>query len=273
MTAGRSFDAAPIGQIAANLVGAKLDRKTRAYLGRGDSPRTGQPVWRNSYYVGQKERQIWHPINDGTPRGGKRWTRALLEAAKAFELRTRNERRETEPKARNGALGPVGLAVLEYLYKIVDYAKGTLEPAIRTIAEEIGHAYSAVHRALVRLRIAGFLDWMRRSEPIEDPEPGGPLIRQASNAYGLLVPEAMQPWLARLIGRGPTPACEEDRIRLRKQELEAMLVNMTASEYARDFVPRATLLGPTLRSLAAAIDRRDALLRESSRSDVTGGSF
>src|SRR5690606_25746147 len=132
-------------------------------------------------------------------------------------------------KARNGALGPVGLAVLEYLYKIVDYAKGTLEPAIRTIADEIGHAYSAVHNALVRLRSAGFLDWMRRSEPIEDPEPGGPLIRQASNAYGLLVPEAMQPWLARLIGRGPTPACEEDRIRLRKQELDAMLAGMTAS--------------------------------------------
>ena len=55
----RQFDAQPIGAIAAAVVGARLGRKTRARLGRGDSPRSGQPVWRNSYYAGQIRFSIW----------------------------------------------------------------------------------------------------------------------------------------------------------------------------------------------------------------------
>ena len=257
MTA-RTFDARPFGAIAAAVAGAQLDRQTRARLSRGDSPRSGQPIWRNSYYVGQIEDRIWKPINGGSVRGGKRWTMALLKAAKAFEQRTRAERREKEPGARNGALGPVGLAVLEYLYETVDYATGRLEPAIRTIADEIGHAYSAVHEALCRLRLFGFLQWMRRSKPIENPEPNGPQVEQASNAYALLVPEKMKGWLARLIGKGPAPSCEEDRQRSKRQEFEGMLAGLTASEYQAQPFNEGALFGPTLRSIAAALDAREA---------------
>lgn len=159
----RPFDAQPFGLIAAGLAKAALSRKTRARLERGDSPRSGEPVWRNSYTVGQIEDRIWKPINGGKLRAGKRWTGALLKAAKALELRTRAERRAKEPGARNGALGVVGIAVLEYLYDTVDYASGRLDPALRTIADATGHAYSAVHDALVRLRNHGFLTWARRS--------------------------------------------------------------------------------------------------------------
>lgn len=269
-----SFDARPFGAIAAQLAGAKLDRKTRARLGRGDSPRSGEPVWRNSYTVGQIEHRIWKPINGGSTRGGKRWTAALLKAAKSLELRTRAERRAKEPGARNGVLGEVGIAVLEYLYTTVDYASGTLEPAIRTIAEEIGRAYSAVHEALCRLRAHGFLHWIRRSQPIENPDPGGPQIAQASNAYALLVPAGMRAWLGRLIGNGPEPACEADRRRAQREEFDRMLAGLSAEQYAMDFVWTGDrLLGETLRNLAAAVDRREALDRESGSSNETGGSF
>lgn len=269
----KPFDAEAIGAIAARIAGADLNRKTRARLGRGDSPRSGEPVWRNSYYVGQIESRVWKPINGGSNRGGKRWTGALLKAARAFELRTRAERQEKEPGVRNGALGEVGLAVLGYLYDTVDYSTGRLEPAIRTIAEEIGRAYSAVHEALVRLRRHGFLHWMRRSEKIEDPEPGGPQVKQASNAYALLVPEGMKGWLARLIGRAPAPACEQDRRRRLQEEIEAMFAKMSASEYQAQAFNADALLGPTLRSIAAAVDARETLERESGRSDETGGSY
>ena len=244
-------------------------------LGRGDSVRSGQPVWRNSYTVGQIEDRLWSKISDGTTRSGRRWTASLLKAAKAYELRTRAEYREKEPGVRNGALGEVGLAVLEHLYERVDYLTGRLDPAIRTIADAIGRAYSAVHEALVRLRAHGFLHWMRRSEKIENPEPGGPQVKQASNAYALLVPEPAKPWLAWLMrknrDKGRVPECETDR---RKQEQDAfkrMVGGLSAVDHVRDFVHDA-LLGPTLTRLAALVDAREKHKGESGSTDETGGS-
>ena len=267
----RPFDASPFGAIAAALVGNTLDRKTRAMLDRGDSPRSGQPVWRNSYYVGQIEDKVWRPIVNGTVRTGKRWTGALMKAAKAYELRTRAERRELEPGARNGALGEVGLAVLEYLYSIVDYATGRLDPAVRTIAEAIGRAYSAVHPALTRLRDAGFLNWMRRSRKIENPVPGGQQVEQASNAYALLLPPAAKPWLRWLMDPKRQPACDEDRRKHDRKEFDRMVTGLSAAEYAKEFV-RDTLLGPALQKLGALLDARDLNKGESSSTDETGAS-
>lgn len=252
-----AFDAQPFGLIAAQVAGAQLSRRTRATLRRGDSPRSGEPVWRNSYYVGQIEDRVWKPINGGSLRAGKRWTAALLKAAKGFELRTRAERREVEPGARNGKLGEVGIAVLEYLYETVDFASGRLDPAIRTIADAIGRSYSAVHEALNRLRIAGFLNWIRRSQPVENPEPDGPQVEQATNAYGLLVPAPIQTWLRRLIGKAPVPACEEDRRRQERSAYEAMLASMTTAEAHEASWNGDRLLGETLKRLAAAIDARE----------------
>jgi len=251
-------DASPFGLLANRITGAALPRKTRVLLGRGDGRRSGEPVWRNSYTVGQIENRVWKPIAGGTARGGKRWTGALLKAAKALELQSRAKRRETEPGARNGKLGEVGIAVLEYLYETVDYASGRLEPALRTIAEAIGRSYSAVHEALCRLRAEGFLHWMRRSEPIEDPEPGGPQVRQASNAYGLCVPTGMERWLGRLLGKGPAPACEQDRRKAERAAFDAMLAGLTAAEAHEATWNGDRLLGETLARVAAAIDRREA---------------
>ena len=263
--------ARPIGALASAITGFHQDRQTRARLGRGDSPRSGQPVWRNSYYVGQIEDRIWKPINGGTRRGGKRWTAALLKAAKRFELKTRTQRRQVEPGARNGELGDVGIAVLEYLYATVDYATGRLEPAIRTIADATGYAYSAVHRALNRLRKHGFIQWMRRSEPVEDPEPGGPTVKQVSNAYALLCPKGMLGWLSRLLGKSPRPECDADRRRQERDEFEAMLTGLTAEQRLAATWGGDPLLGEILRKIAAGVDQREMQHRESSASDETGG--
>lgn len=60
-----SHNATPFGLAAARVAGIALDRKTRAALTRGDSPRSGEPVWRNSYTIGQIEDRVWRPIRDG----------------------------------------------------------------------------------------------------------------------------------------------------------------------------------------------------------------
>ncbi len=272
MNAVTSHEASPFGLLAARITGAQLGRRTRMLLERGDSPRSGERVWRNSYTEGTFEtRDCWKRINDGTPRGGKRWTSALLKAAKALEVRTRKERREQDPGSRNGALGEVGIEVLAWLYDTVDYQTGRLEPAIATIADAIGRAYSAVHEALVRLRREGFLHWVRRSRPIENPEPGGPQVEQVPNAYGLLVPEGMKDWLAALIGKPPVPECEQDRRKREHAAFESMLAHMTAEGRHASTWNGDELLGETLRRLAAAIDRRDSHKGESGRAREIGG--
>jgi hypothetical protein len=271
MTAATYNDASPFGLIAAKVTKTALGRKTRALLEHGDSPRSGEKVWRNSYTEGTIEDRVWKPIHDGTPRGGKRWAGALLKAAKALEYKTRLDRRKTEPGARNGVLGEIGIEVLEYLYNLVDFSTGRLEPAIKTIADNIGRAYGAVHEALCRLRNEGFLHWMRRSRPVENPEPGGPQVKQIQNAYALLVPAEMKDWLRTLFKRGPAPECEQDRRKAEKEAYEAMLASMTAEERHNVTWNGDRLLGETLRSLAASIDTRDIRDGESSRSGETGG--
>lgn len=273
MTTAIPHDAVPFGLAAARIAKTTLGRRTRMLLERGDSRRSGERIWRNSYTEGTIEGRIWKPINDGTARGGKRWTGALLKAAKAFEYRTRLQRREKEPGARNGALGEIGIEVLEALYDMVDYASGRLEPAIATVAEAIGRSYSAVHEALCRLRQEGFLHWMRRSRPIDEPEPGGPQVEQVSNAYALLVPTPMTDWMRALFRKAPVPGCEQDRRKQEREAYEAMFTRMSAQERHNATWNGDSLLGETLRRLASAVDARSSLEGESGKTRETGGSY
>lgn len=266
-------DAQPMAKLAFAFEGvAKFSRKTRAYVRNRDRPRSGEPVWRNSYTEGTIEDRVWSRIHDGTARGGRRWTGAMLKAARKFEYQSRRERRNGTPGTRNGALGDVGLEVLAFLYETVDYMTGRLEPAIATIAEEIGRSYSAVHDALCRLRREGFLHWMRRSRPIKDAQPGGQQVEQISNAYALLVPEPMRDWLRTMFRRAPAPACEQDHRDREKAAYEVMLSGMSAEERHQTTWSGDNLLGETLRNLAAALDRRSFQKGESGRDRETGGS-
>jgi len=272
MTAAPFKEATPFGALAAKFTKVHLSRKTRARLGRGDSPRSGEKVWRNSYYEGTIEHQVWKPINDGTPRGAKRWIGALLKAARDFEYRTRLERREKEPGARNGALGEIGLEVLGFLYQTVDFATGRLEPAIATIAQAIGRSYSAVHEALCRLRTEGFLHWMRRSRPIEEPVPGGPQVEQIPNAYALMIPRSIKDWMRTLFKKAPAPECDQDRRKREKVAYEAMLSALTAQERHNATWNGDRLIGETLARIAAGLDAQNFQKGESGRTGETGVS-
>lgn len=268
-TPERGGEAKPIGAIA-GLLGKELSRKSRA-MHRSGNPRSGQPVWRNSYHEGQIEDRIWKRIGDGSKRSGRRFTGALKKAARRLEMESRAKRRETEPGTENGALGVIGLEVFDFLCDTVDFLTGRLEPAIATIAAAIGRSYSATHDALKRVRDAGLLSWIRRSKPVDNPEPGGPLVQQITNAYVLLIPEGLKGWWQRTFGLVPAPACEEARRTQDKDDFDRMLAGLTSREFNRDFPSRDPLLGPTLASLAAARDAMEERDRESDRRGETRG--
>lgn len=239
--------------------------------------RSGQPVWRNSYYEGQIEDRIWRPVGvgktRGTKRNAKRYLSAALQMAKRVELRTRRELQTAKKGVRNGAIGAVGIAVLEVLYDMVDYASGRLEPAIGTIAERVGHSYSAVHEALVRLRRQGFLQWIRRSRPTENKGEAGPQVEQIPNAYVLTLPDELETLVRRLVDDSPVPDDEVWRRKEVKKDWKAMVDQLSATDFNRQHWHGDQLRGETLARIAALIDARDSQERESGKARETGGSF
>lgn len=254
-----------IGQIVAGMKPAKEFR-------------TFQPVWRNSSYEGHREQQVWRPIGIGVGRGNKRGARryaaAVIKAAESLERRSRATRRQSQPGVRNGALGDVALGVLRALYDMVDYATGRLEPAVATIAERTGYCYSAVHKALGRLREQGFLQWIRRSRPTENKGEAGPQVEQIPNAYGLTLPKDIEASIRHLLSDGPTPDDEQWRRDQAKQDLGDMIRTLsTTSEFQAQFRAADPGLDDVLARLAAAWDANQVKERESSTKRETGGSF
>ncbi|KAG5722961.1 hypothetical protein E4T56_gene8542 [Termitomyces sp. T112] len=100
MTA-RSFGEKALSLVSA--MGAALSARDAA---NGSSPRSGQPVWRNSYYEGQFENRLWRPVGigrqRGTRRGAARLKGAVIKAAEALDLRTRKARKSKTPDCFEG---------------------------------------------------------------------------------------------------------------------------------------------------------------------------
>lgn len=244
-----------IGEILGGLPAAKTRR-------------TGQPVWRNSYYEGQIEIHIWKPFAGGNVRAAKRRIGAILKSAREYDKRTRRARQLRQSGARNGMIGHIGLAVLEALYtRYLDFRTGRMEPAIATLADAVGHSYAAVHAALRRLREAGFLHWVRRSRPIEDAAGAGPRVEQITNAYVPLLPPVIERAVAHLLGKAPLPDDTRWHRDQQAKEWQRLLDTMSSSEMLQATWTGDALLGETLARLAAALDQK----RESRSSVETGG--
>ena len=159
--------------------------------------RTGQPVRCNSYRVGEREHLIWNPLGETRPKA-KRFRNAVILAARRFDHTTK------QPGEHWGALGPNGVKVLEtLLYDFCNLMTGRLDPSIDAIMREAKLARATVVRALARLRKHHFLDWLRRSEPVES-DGAGPQEHQATNAYWLAL-RGRAAGLVRLILGGAPP--------------------------------------------------------------------
>jgi len=178
--------------------------------------RTFQPVRRNSYNVGEREDRFYKPIP-------KSEIFARMTAAKSYN------RTHKEPGKRNGPLGHIGIEILEALYAMVCRRTGRLDPAIATICERVKRAPSAVCKALAALKQHGFIDWIRRTEPVDNPG-RGPQVRQISNAYRLDLPAKARALVARMRGKAPVPVDDADRRAGDAAELERMLENQPLRE-------------------------------------------
>lgn len=122
---------------------------------------------------------------------------ARMRALEEFE-------RETKlPGKRNGAIGGIGLEVYRYLMRLRHKKSGRLDPTIRWIADAISRSRSAVAAALARLKEHGFIDWIRRCQPIEDAKPDEQQTEQIANAYILQTPASAKERVRRML-RKPT---------------------------------------------------------------------
>ena len=181
-------------------------------------------------------------------------------AAHALRRRTRRERQQAEPGVRNGFIGQIGLDVLEVLYKkFVDFKHGTLEPAISTIAEAVGHSYAATHAALKRLRAAGFLHWIRRSRKLEN-DGAGPQVEQITNAYALIVPPTVQKIVDAIMGKNAPPP--DDAIHRRNEDKwtwKNLLDAMPCADFLKATWTGNSLAGESLKNIARLLDERESL--------------
>lgn len=209
-----------------------------------DGRQTGAKVRRDSYLAGQCEGRVWRPF------AGADAKRYML-AAERYERHTRALRKGK----RTGILGHVGLEVLRELLRLVDYKTGRLEPRIDTLQARCGRSRPAIVRALRALKVAGFLDWIRRYVPT-GLQGFGPQVRQTSNAYRLALPETA----ARLLGlfsKAPPVAADLASERAERDQQSKI--------YAFEDSP----LGASVERLAALVRKREFTQRSQSAPGFT----
>jgi hypothetical protein len=209
--------------------------------------RTFQPVRRNSYHAGERERRIWRPF-DPREKGPR------MKAAEHFNLVNK------QPGARNGPLGHIGLEVLRTLYNLVDYKSGRLEPSIDWLCNKIRRSRGAVVTALQALKQHGFLDWIRRTEPTGN-EGQGPQVRQIPNAYCFGLPDVARDFVRRLMRKAPPPDDDSQRREVQAQTFDDMLRSLPLDEEMR-----ARVNDP---GLAAVLARLGALVSSSDASSLS----
>ncbi|HEY0116302.1 MAG TPA: hypothetical protein VGB54_11310 [Allosphingosinicella sp.] len=210
--------------------------------------RTFQPVRRNSRHLGEREHRIWHPIG-ATNEDARRFVGALIKAAEQHDDETK------KPGAQMGALGLTGVKVLKALCSFVCYRSGRLDPSIARLQERTRLARATVVRALARLKEAGFLDWLRRTEPVEN-DGAGPQVRQITNAYWFALKEGALARVKRLLGRRPPlPADAVQRARQDAGETRRMLAAAPCEDQATFLAGSDNPLGEALAGLGRAMDQ------------------
>jgi hypothetical protein len=197
-------------------------------LFRSHRPRTGQHVRRNSYHVGERETRAW--VQHNTFRSDEH--NARMRAAEKLERETK------APGKRNGALGYVALDLLRFLLRLRNRKTGQLDPSYAYLAKELNRSRSAIVAAAHRLKQHGFLDWIRRTQLVEDPA-SDQYVQQIPNAFLLTLPRKA----VELIGRVMRRPTEQQR-RKAEEAARRQRINQVPSE---DEI--AAIADPELREL------------------------
>jgi len=162
------------GAVSARQVQELIKSTSAGFTGKKRGP--DRKVRRHSYDIDDPRAQVFRPIGDGTTKGALRWIDALVRTAKEFDLVHK------KPGCR-GPLTPYGVRVLEELLRLPNFKTGRLDPALDHLMKVTGYARATIVRALARLKVHGFLDWVRRSRSTGNDRELGPQRAQTSNAY------------------------------------------------------------------------------------------
>lgn len=157
---------------------------------------TFHPVRKDSILRG-REGTFWQRI-------ARREVRQTVLAARKYDLVTKQTGKHT------GALGPIAIEILEYFANLVDFKTGRLDPSITTLMEKLHRSRDSIVRGLKALRTHGFIDWLRRYMPSDDPT-SKIQVKQTSNAYRLSMPERALKLLGCYGEKPPIPDDEQYR--------------------------------------------------------------
>jgi len=123
--------------------------------------------------------------------------------------------------------------------------------ALTTIAARIGRSIAAVAAALKRLRVHGFVDWLRRYVPTGNAGMRGPQVEQTSNAYRLSLPP---PVAANMTA--PLPEDDIHRRQSANEEARAMIAALPLDEQPAHLVDDPALAAVLVR-LGRSIMQRE----------------
>lgn len=132
---------------------------------------------------------------------------------------------------RWGPLTPIDVRIFEVLvFRAMTWRTGKLDWSYVQIATAVRRSKQTVAESLRRLSDQGWLAWIRRFEPADDSAgPGGerrrgPQIKQATNAYRVMLPKKALAWLdkRRRLKAGPPPVDHEHARSQRADEIRDM---------------------------------------------------
>ncbi|AEH63644.1 helix-turn-helix domain-containing protein [Zymomonas mobilis] len=217
-----------------------LERATRYKTRR----RTPDPVHRDSYEVGEREKSVWKPVNPQE-------IGAYLEAVDQYSIKTKG-------------LSDKAVRLLKMLFRMVDFKTGRLEPTLDTICDRVGYARATVVKLLRQLQDLGFIRWIRRSIKVK-ADGKGPRRKQTSNAYGFLSPKAW-PDLARQVfervmrrRNAPIPDDIDHAQEADKAETKAIVESLPPEDFVKAISgdKEPTELTDSLIQLAKSIERAE----------------
>ncbi|MFT8555459.1 MAG: helix-turn-helix domain-containing protein [Zymomonas mobilis] len=206
--------------------------------------RTPDPVHRDSYEVGEREKSVWKPVNPQE-------IGAYLEAVDQYSIKTKG-------------LSDKAVRLLKMLFRMVDFKTGRLEPTLDTICDRVGYARATVVKLLRQLQDLGFIRWIRRSIKIK-ADGKGPRRKQTSNAYGFLSPKAW-PDLARQVfervmrrRNAPIPDDIDHAQEADKAETKAIVESLPPEDFVKAISgdKEPTELTDSLIQLAKSIERAE----------------
>ena len=232
-------------RLAAANAARRARQHIKTFAHRGQSRGNSPAVRRESRYTGDREERAWRTHN--------------LFGVKEREARSRAVSEWNFAQKRKGQawgpLGPSGQRFLDSMMGLRCFQTGRLDWSIRTIAEKLRMSIQTVCGYVKRLVACGLLVKVRRSAPVEDPVPGGPVVEQITNAYWFELPPEIAERVRQILGRHVKPADQEQHEADQADELQRMLDQLTAEELAALHAGDGSVLAKHLAALGRAVDR------------------